>query len=177
MHSVSGRAHVSLRPHLPLRGPRLYILLHLLLVRFSIGLAHILCESLAHPHRIYSMRETAASSEKIPLDSRPPYGEEHQDLLTEKTGYPCIVLSCSWIVYLLLCIRGSSACVIILVGLSVLLCSPRDFPPVSLLMFFVFIMGSAPFMKDRPIGFLPYIILVSQPCRSQFRSLRIVLLA
>ena len=33
------------------------------------------------------MRETAASSEKIPLDSRPPFGEELQDLLTEKTGY------------------------------------------------------------------------------------------
>ena len=33
------------------------------------------------------MRETAASTEKIPLDSRPPFGEELQDLLTEKTGY------------------------------------------------------------------------------------------
>ena len=45
---------------------------------------------------------------------------------------------------------------IILVGLSVLLCSPRDFPLVSLV-FFVFITGFAPFMKDRAIGFLPYI--------------------
>ena len=33
------------------------------------------------------MRETAASTEKIPLDSRPPCGDELQDLLTEKTGY------------------------------------------------------------------------------------------
>ena len=33
-------------PHLPLRGSRLYILLHLLLVRVSIGLAHICVRAL-----------------------------------------------------------------------------------------------------------------------------------
>ena len=33
-------AHVPFAPHLPLRGPRLYILLHLLLSRVSVGLAH-----------------------------------------------------------------------------------------------------------------------------------------
>ena len=30
------------------------------------------------------------SSEKIHPDLRPPSGEDNQDLLTEKNGYPCI---------------------------------------------------------------------------------------
>ena len=79
------RAHVS--PfHLPLRGLALYILPHLLLVRVSIGLAHILCESLAHPLGYFSS-ELTTSSEKIPqADSRPLSREDHQDLRTEKNG-------------------------------------------------------------------------------------------
>ena len=49
---VSGRGPCI--PHLPLHGPRLYILLHLLLVRVSKGLSHFvreLCSSI----RIYSI--------------------------------------------------------------------------------------------------------------------------
>ena len=48
-HSVLGRAHVPLRPHLPLRGLALYILPHLLLVRVSIVIAYLeieLCSSI-----------------------------------------------------------------------------------------------------------------------------------
>ena len=67
------RAHVS-PSHLPLRGLALYILPHLLLVRVSIGLAHILCESLDHPLGYFSS-ELTTSSEKIPqADSRPLQG-------------------------------------------------------------------------------------------------------
>ena len=94
-HSVTGRAHVPLRPHLPLRGSRLYILLHLPLVRVSIGLAHILCESLAHPLGYFSL-EFTTSLEKIPqADSRPLSGEDHQDLRTEKN---CSFVSLPWLI-------------------------------------------------------------------------------
>ena len=52
----------------------------------SIRLAHILCESLAHPLGYFSS-ELRTSSEKIPqADSRPLSREDHQDLLTEKNG-------------------------------------------------------------------------------------------
>ena len=52
----------------------------------SIGLAHILCESLAHPLGYFSLK-LRTSSEKIPqADSRPLSREHHQDLRTEKTG-------------------------------------------------------------------------------------------
>ena len=50
--------------------------------------------------------------------------------------------------------RGSSTCVIVHVGLSDSL--------MFSLVFFVFIVGSAPFVKDRAIRVLPYIILVSR---------------
>ena len=74
-----------------------------------------------------------------------------QYLLTEKTGYllyrPLLTLD---LVFLFV-FRESSTCVIILVGLSVLLCPPRDFPLVFLLVFFAFFAGSAPFVKDWPI--------------------------
>ena len=81
-----GRAHVPLRPHLPLRGPKLYILLHLLLVKVALVLAHILCESLAHPLGYFSS-ELTTSSEKIPqADSRPLSREDHQGLRKEKNG-------------------------------------------------------------------------------------------
>ena len=53
-------------------------------MRVSIGLAHILCESLAHPLGYFSS-ELRTSSEKIPqADSRPLSREDHQDLRTEK---------------------------------------------------------------------------------------------
>ena len=91
-----------------------------------------------------------------PFTGRSPCGFKTSS--RRRTAYPCMVLSCPWIVYILLCIRRSSVCVIILVGLSVLLCPPCDFPLVSLLVFFVFIAGSAPFVKDRPIRVPPYMI-------------------
>ena len=50
--------------------------------------------------------------------------------------------------------RGSSTCVIVLVGLS----DSLVFPLVISLVFFA---GSAPFVKDRPYRVPPYIILVS----------------
>ena len=88
--------------------------------------------------------------EDPPVDSRPPHGEDQLPLVSSVVDFgSCIFL----------CIHGSSACVIILVGLSVLLCSPRDFPLVFPLVFLVFIMGSAPFVKDRATRVLPYIIL------------------
>ena len=77
------------RPELPAlpacshlgRGPctlssrKLYILLHLLLVRVSIGLAHISCESPC-PSTWYFSSELTTSSEKIPqADSRPLQGK------------------------------------------------------------------------------------------------------
>ena len=73
-HSVTGRAHVPLRPHLPLRGSRLYILLHLLLARVSIGLAHLEIELCSSITDLLHERDRGPSSEKIPLDSRPPLG-------------------------------------------------------------------------------------------------------
>jgi len=52
----------------------------------SIGLAHILCESLAHPLGYFSS-ELRTSSEKIPqADSRPLSREDHQGLRKEKNG-------------------------------------------------------------------------------------------
>ena len=48
-----------------------------------------------------------------------------------------------------------------LVGFSVSLMFPLVIPLVFPHVFFVFFAGSAPFMKDRPLGFPPYIILVS----------------
>ena len=72
--------------HLPLRGLALYILVSKLRIRVSIGLAHILCESLAHPLGYFSS-ELRTSSENIPqADSRPLSREDHQDLHTEKNG-------------------------------------------------------------------------------------------
>ena len=50
---------------------------------------------------------------------------------------------------------------IILVGFSVSLVFPLMIPLVFPLVFFVFFAGSAPFVKDRPIRVLPYIIFVS----------------
>ena len=145
--------------HLPLRGLTVYIDPLLLLVRVSKGLAHLekeLCSSI----RIYSTRETAASTEKIHLGFKTPHGKIPlwiQDLLTEKNRLPLVSSVVDFGSFISLCVHGSSACVIILVGLSVLLCPPCDFPLVSLLVFFVFIAGSAPFVKDRPIRVLPYI--------------------
>ena len=84
--------------HLPLRGPRLYILLHLLLARVSIGLAHIRDRALLI-HIGSTPREILR-----PLFGEDPFGfktslrRRPQDLLTEKTGDLCIVLSCPWIV-------------------------------------------------------------------------------
>ena len=51
---------------------------------------------------------------------------------------------------------------IILFGFSVSLVFPLMFPLVFPLVFFVFLAGSAPFMKDRPSRVPPYIILVSR---------------
>ena len=97
--------------------------------------------------------------EKIPLDSRPPHGEDpHQDLLTEKNRLPLYrpLLTLDLVSYL--CVHRSSACVIYSCWLSDFSRVPLVFPLVSLLMFFAFFAGSTPFMKDRPLGFLPYII-------------------
>ena len=78
--------------------------------------------------------------------SRPPHGEELVTL--------CIVLC--WIrIFYLFVFQGSSTCVIILVGFSVSLVFPLVIPLVFPLVFFVFIAGSAPFVKDRPIVFQP----------------------
>ena len=98
-----------------------------------------------------------ASTEKIHLGFKTPHVKIPlwiQDLLTKKNRLPLASSVVDFGSCIFLCVHGPSACVIILVGLSVLLCSPRDFPLVSLL---VFIAGSTPFVKDRPIGFLPYI--------------------
>ena len=60
-----------------------------------IGLAHILCESLAHPLGYFSS-ELRTSSEKIPqADSRPLSREDHQDLRTEKN---CSFVSLPWLI-------------------------------------------------------------------------------
>ena len=75
-HSVMGRAHVPLLPHLPLRGSRLYILLHLPLLRVSFGLAHILCESLAHPLGYFSSEIRASTGEDPPSGFKPPSRED-----------------------------------------------------------------------------------------------------
>ena len=53
--------------------------------------------------------------------------------------------------------RGSSTCVIILVGFSVSLVFPLVIPLVYLLVFFVFIAGSAPFVTYRASMVPPYI--------------------
>ena len=45
---IGPEAHVSLS-HLPLRGPRLYILLHLLLMRVSLVIAHLILSSGSSP--------------------------------------------------------------------------------------------------------------------------------
>ena len=91
------------------------------------------------------------------LDSRPPCGEDHQNPLlgsplktsSRRRPLPLVSSVIDFGSCISLCVHGSSACTIILVGLSVLLCSPRDFPLVFPLVFFVFIVGSAPFVKDR----------------------------
>ena len=83
------------------------------------------------------------------MDSRPPHGDELVTL--------CIVLCWIWTVYLFV-FRGSSTCVIVLVGLSDSLVFPLVFLLVIPLVFFVFFAGSTPFVKDRLLGFLPYII-------------------
>ena len=75
-------------PHLPLRGPRLYILLHLLLVRFSVDLAQLEIEvrsSTGSPPR-ERPRPPWRRSYRIqdPLVGRSPRG--FQGLLTEKNG-------------------------------------------------------------------------------------------
>ena len=66
---VKGRSPCTSSP------TRLYILLPLPLSRVSDGLAHIFCESLAHPLGYFSS-ELTTSSEKIPqADSRPLQGK------------------------------------------------------------------------------------------------------
>ena len=108
------------------------------------------------------MRETAAPlRRRSTLDSRPPHGEDIKTSSWRRTGYPLyrpllIVDLVSLFVF-----RRSSTCVIILVGFSVSLVFPLAIPLVFPLVFFVFIAGSTPFLKDRPIRVLPYIILVS----------------
>ena len=93
---------------------------------------------------------------KIDLDSRPPHGEDHQDLLTEKI----VQLVSSLVVNgscIFLCVHGSSICVTISCWFSDSLVFPLVISLVSPLVFLVFFVGSAIFMKDRPLGFLPYI--------------------
>ena len=80
-------------PHLPLHGPRLYILLHLLLVRVSIGLAHLRDRALliqvgsTPRERLRPLRRRslwiqdvlAEKNIKTPswaAPSRPPHGED-----------------------------------------------------------------------------------------------------
>ena len=82
---IGPEAHVSLS-HLPLRGPRLYILLHLLLVRVSIDLAQLEIELRSstrspprerpRPPRRRSYRIQDPSWEDSLMDSRPPLGDE-----------------------------------------------------------------------------------------------------
>ena len=75
--------------HLPLCGLTLYIDPLLLLVRVSKGLAHLEIELCSSVPDLLHVRDRA-SSEKIHSDSRPPSGEDNQDLLMEKNGYSCI---------------------------------------------------------------------------------------
>ena len=129
-------------PHLPLRVPRLYIL-HLLLVRVSVVIAHLRDRAL-FIHIGSTPRERP----------RPLYGEESrciQDLLTEKTIKTSSRRRTDYLLHRplltldgvsLFVFRGSSICVIVLVGLN----DSLVFPLVFSLVFFV---GSAPFMKDR----------------------------
>ena len=76
-------ARVLGRSHLPFHWPRLYILLHLLLVRVSVVIAHL------------RDRATLIHYGSTPRERpRPLYGEDPcwiQDLLTEKNRLPCIV--------------------------------------------------------------------------------------
>ena len=73
-------------------------------------------------------RYRGPSSEKIPWIQDPLLGGPHQDLLWRRTGYRVSSLidrgSC-----ISLCVHGSSACVIILVGLSVSLVFPFVISP------------------------------------------------
>ena len=117
VHSVSGRAHVSLRPHLPLHGPRLYILLHLHHLRISVGLAHLRDRALLI-HIGSTPRERPQ-----PLRRRSLW---IQDLLAEKNiktssrRRPATLVSSlvDRVPCELLCIRGSSTCVTILCWFS-----------------------------------------------------------
>ena len=75
-------------------------------------------------------RDRGPSTEKIPLDSRPPLGWPHQDLLTEKNRLPYVSSlvdrgSCISFVFLDLAHVWSYSC-----WLSVSLVFPRDFPRV-----------------------------------------------
>ena len=99
------------------------------------------------------------------LDSRPLTGRSPRGFKTSswrRTGYllyrPLLTLDrVSLFVF-----RGSSTCVIVLVGFSVSLMFPLVNPLVFPLVFFVFLEGSAPFVKDRSYRVPPYIILVSR---------------
>ena len=53
-------------------------------------IAHLEIEHSSSVPDLLHVRDRA-SSEKIHSDSRPPSGEDNQDLLTEKNGYPCIL--------------------------------------------------------------------------------------
>ena len=65
------------------------------------------------------------------MDSRPPLGWPHQDLLTEKNRLPFVSSFVDRGSCISLCIPGSSTCVIVLVGLSdSLVSSPRLSPRV-----------------------------------------------
>ena len=98
------------RSHLG-RGPctlsplRLYILIHPVRFRVSIGLAHICVRAFAHPLGYFST-EIRTSSEKIPqADSRPLSRQDHQGLHEEKNCplYPYLFVDCGS--YVSLCVR------------------------------------------------------------------------
>lgn len=134
--------------HLTLRGLTLYIDPHLLLVRVSKGLAHLEIELCSSISDLLHERDRGPSTEKIPLDSRPPHGEDpHQDLLTEKNRLPLYRPLLDLDIVSHLCVHRSSACVIYSCWLS-------DFSRVSLmfpLVFFVFLFGIRSFHERSAI--------------------------
>ena len=130
VHSVSGRAHVSLRPHLPLRGPRLYILLHLHHLRVRIGLAHFRDRALLI-HIGSTPRERPQPLRRRSLWIHDLLAEKNIKTSSRRRPATFVSSVVDFGSCIFLCVHGSSACVIILVGFSVSLVFPLMIPLVS----------------------------------------------
>ena len=86
--ALPARSHLG-RGLCTLSPCKLYILFSYLPFRVSVVIAHLEIEHCSSVPDLLHVRDHA-SLEKIHSDSRPPSGEDNQDLLTEKNDYSCI---------------------------------------------------------------------------------------